>query len=308
MWLETYQTTVKEVTFIKTKIKFDKWILPKYGKMKIKDIDVATAQKIVNHWAKTTDQYRVLHSSASRVFKYAINLGMIDRNPLEYVLMPKRIKEAPRTEKIKVYTKQELKELFHYLDNTKPSYNNDFNNILFRFLIYSGCRISEALALNWSDIDFNNQTVTINKTLSQTKNGYKVSTTKTAASNATLILDATTIIKLKKWQINQRKYMLTLGITEPTSIFCGIYKQTITHHAIYARLITITKEANVPFLGVHSTRHTHASLLLDSGATMKEVQERLRHTKISQTLDVYGHLAKETKEKTVEKLVKHLDL
>lgn len=76
----------------------------------------------------------------------------------------------------------------------------------------------------------------------------------------------------------------------------------------YARLITITKEANVPFLGVHSTRHTHASLLLDSGATMKEVQERLRHTKISQTLDVYGHLAKETKEKTVEKLVKHLDL
>lgn len=308
LWLETYQTTVKEVTFIKTQIKFDKWILPKYGKMKIKDIDVATAQKIVNHWAKTTDQYRVLHSSASRVFKYAINLGIIDRNPLEYVLMPKRIKEAPRTEKIKVYTKQELKELFHYLDNTKPSYNNDFNNILFRFLIYSGCRISEALALNWSDIDFNNQTVTINKTLSQTKNGYKVSTTKTAASNATLILDATTIIKLKKWQINQRKYMLTLGITEPTTIFCGIYKQTITHHAIYARLITITKEANVPFLGVHSTRHTHASLLLDSGATMKEVQERLRHTKISQTLDVYGHLAKETKEKTVEKLVKHLDL
>nr|WP_276532526.1 tyrosine-type recombinase/integrase [Enterococcus italicus] len=65
---------------------------------------------------------------------------------------------------------------------------------------------------------------------------------------------------------------------------------------------------NVPFLGVHSTRHTHASLLLDSDATMKEVQERLRHTKISQTLDVYGHLAKETKEKTVEKLVKHLDL
>ena len=87
----------------------------------------------------------------------------------------------------------------------------------------------------------------------------KVSTTKTAASNATLILDATTINKLKKWQIDQRKYMLTLGITEPTSIFCGIYKHTITHHAIYARLITITKEANVPFLGVHPTRHTRFS-------------------------------------------------
>ena len=90
--------------------------------------------------------------------------------------------------------------------------------------------------------------------------------------------------------------MLSLGITDPTMIFCGIYKQMITHHAIYARMLTITEKSGVPFMGIHVTRHTHASLLLDAGANMKEVQDRLRHASIKMTMDTYGHLSKETKD------------
>ena len=56
----------------------------------------------------------------------------------------------------------------------------------------------------------------------------------------------------------------------------------------------------VPFLGVHVARHTHASMLLDAGATMVEVQTRLRHTKISQTIDCYGHLAKKRKKRLLK--------
>ncbi|MCH0359679.1 tyrosine-type recombinase/integrase, partial [Enterococcus faecium] len=55
------------------------------------------------------------------------------------------------------------------------------------------------------------------------------------------------------------------------------------------------------------TRHTHASMLLESGVSMKEVQERLRHSSIKLTMDTYAHLTKETKEKTVEKLAEHLN-
>lgn len=113
--------------------------------------------------------------------------------------------------------------------------------------------------------------------------------------------------QLKRWQVNQRKYMLTLGITEPKNVFCGIYKQVITHHATYVRLMNITDKIGIPFLGNHVFRHTCASMLLDSGASMKEVQDRLRHSSIKITMDHYSHLSKETKEKTVEKLVKHLN-
>ena len=101
--------------------------------------------------------------------------------------------------------------------------------------------------------------------------------------------------------------MLTLGITEPTMFFCGIYKEIITKHAIYSHMITICKNVGIPFLGNHVTRHTHSSMLLESGVSMKEVQERLRHSSIKLTMDTYTHLTKETKAKTVEKLAQHLN-
>lgn len=307
LWLETYQTTVKESTFLKTEIKFIKWILPVYGDLRIKEVTVKKAQQIINRWAKDTDQYRVLHSTAKRIFEYAINLGLIQYNPLAHIMMPKRVKETTEDDAIKVYSKEQLKSLFDYIGSLKPSYTNEYNKTLLRVLFYSGCRISEVLALNWTDIDFENKNVTINKTLSQTKHGYKISDPKTDKSSAVIALDAETIVLLNKWKINQRKYMLSLGITDPTMIFCGIYKQMITHHAIYARMLTITEKSGVPFMGIHVTRHTHASLLLDAGANMKEVQDRLRHASIKMTMDTYGHLSKETKEKTVEKLVAHLN-
>nr|WP_242478260.1 site-specific integrase [Enterococcus faecium] len=149
-------------------------------------------------------------------------------------------------------------------------YKNDFNATLLRLLFYSRMRISEALALNWSDIDFQEKTVSINKTLSQRKNGYKIASPKTKSSTNSLLLDEETLTIMKKRLVNQRKYMLTLGVTDPTMVFCGIYKEIVTHHAIYSRLISLTEKAGIPFLGVHVTRHTHASLSLDSGATMKE--------------------------------------
>lgn len=56
LWVETYKTTVKEVTFIKNEIKFNKWILPVYGDLRIKEVTVKRAQQIVNAWAKETDR------------------------------------------------------------------------------------------------------------------------------------------------------------------------------------------------------------------------------------------------------------
>jgi len=256
LWYESYKTTVKEVTQLKIEIKFNKWILPKYGQFRIKEITTKHVQKILNQWAKTTDQYKVL---------------------------------------------------FQYLESKRSTYRAEYDKTLLRFLFFSGCRISEALALDWSDIDFESNTVTINKTLSQTKYGYKISSPKTRNSYGSLSLDNKTINWLKKWQINQKRYMLTLGITDPTMIFCGIYKEIITKHAIYSRMITICKNSGIPFLGNHVTRHTHAIMLLESGVSMKEVQERLRHSSIKLTMDTYAHLTKETKEKTVEKLAEHLN-
>lgn len=304
-WFETYGTTVKEVTKIKTKIQFDKWILPKYGELRINEITVKQAQQIMNAWVKKTSQYKLLQSTTSRVFRYAINLGIIANNPLERIIMPK--KETTKKDTMKVYSKEELSKLFAYLNGLESNYRNEYDYTLIRLLFYSGVRISEALALEWKDIDFENNQITINKTLSQSEKGFKVSSPKNDTSISKLTIDKMTMKELKKWRLNQKKYMFAVGVTEPFFIFSGIYKEMINHHAIYRRFQAITKHAGIPFLGIHVTRHTHASLLLESGATMKEVQTRLRHSSIKMTMDIYSHLSQESKEKTVENFVNYVN-
>ncbi len=74
---------------------------------------------------------------------------------------------------VKIYSRNQLEILFQYLESKRSTYRADYDKTLLRFLFFSGCRISEALALNWSDIDFDSNTVTINKTLSQKNMGTK---------------------------------------------------------------------------------------------------------------------------------------
>lgn len=217
LWFESYATTVKEVTLLKNEIKFNKWILPVYGDLRIRAITVKHAQKIVNKWAKKTDQYRILHSTASRIFKYAINLGIIDRNPLERVLMPQREKTIKET--IKVYSKDELKKLFTYVDGKEGTYRNEYDKALLRFLFYSGVRVSEALAMNWGDVDFENGSVLIDKTLSQTKHGYKITTPKTETSNAKLAMDETYHEDLKKMADQPKKVYVKPWHDKPPACF-----------------------------------------------------------------------------------------
>lgn len=133
LWYESYKTTVKEVTQLKIEIKFNKWILPKYGKFRIKEITVKHVQKILNQWSKTTDQYKVLHSTVSRIFKYAMTLGLITKNPCELVIMPNRNIEKKK-DTVKVYSRDQLERLFKYLESKRSSYRTDYDKTLLRFL------------------------------------------------------------------------------------------------------------------------------------------------------------------------------
>ena len=61
------------------------------------------------------------------------------------------------------------------------------------------------------------------------------------------------------------------------------------------------------FKGVHATRHTHASILLESGATLKDIQDRLRHANIQMTMNIYSHLTDKKRVETVDKFVAYMN-
>ncbi|MEI2413517.1 site-specific integrase [Ligilactobacillus salivarius] len=91
-------------------------------------------------------------------------------------------------------------------------YYNQEKYTIFRLLAYSGIRIGECLALTWHDLDYKNNTITINKTLARTDKGITIQTPKTKASNRVISLDVETIQILKSWQLEQRKQLLKIGI------------------------------------------------------------------------------------------------
>ena len=306
LWLESYQTTVKESTLLNTKRFFDIHILPIFAKMKLSKISIAQCQKAVNTWAKEVRHYKRLNAYCKRLMNYAISLELIDKNPFEYVIKPK---EKDKDDKKKFYTKEELQEILEYLESRTHSedelqrHQEYFYYCLVRLLAFSGLRINEALALEWSDIDFNSCTLSVNKTLSRTSKGFEPSTPKTKASIRQIPLDAKTTQSLKQWRLIHKQILFSNG-KRSENVFSDMFGAKMHYMACWYQVEKRIKETDVITLNFHAFRHTHASLLFASGVSMKEAQTRLGHSSIQMTMDIYTHVTADQQTETVEKLSK----
>lgn len=231
--------------------------------------------------------------------------------------MIKPVVKKNEKEKIKYYTLEELSKLLTYLENkvkksqtatTLQQFFSLFDLTFYRFLAYSGLRGGEAAALSWDDIDFTNKTVEVSKTMSETRNGFVISSPKTKSSYRTISLDDKTLRTLKKWQLKQRELLFSNGITKNEAVFCDYNGLRLNRADLYQRSYRLAKACGLHNIGTHGFRHTHASLLFEAGVTMKETQVRLGHSSIDMTMNIYTHVTKKTTEKTVEKLMQFANL
>ena len=219
----------------------------------------------------------------------------IPSNPARDVVLPRNTQKAKR-QKVKHFDNEELKKFLGYLDNLDlKKFRYCYENTLYKFLLATGCRINEALALSWSDIDLENAVVHITKTLN-----YKQETNspKSKASYRDLDIDQATVTMLKAYKVRQIQEAWKIGKTE-TVVFSDFIHEYPNNRTLQTRLRTHFKRANVTNIGFHGFRHTHASLLLNSGMPYKELQHRLGHSTLSMTMDIYSHLSKESAKKAV---------
>lgn len=300
LWLTSYKLTVQDSTYRDTKIAIERYIYPKFGDRPIEDITRVECQQAVNDWYLHYVEFSALIGKTSRIFKYAITMDMVNTNPMESVIKPAK-KDAHK--RVKVYTKQEFNTLMAYLNNNQSNYNGHLMYALFRLLFFTGLRINEALALEWSDVDFKAKTLNIDKTLKFVDKKLTVDKPKTKASVAVLPIDDQTLKILKTWRAYKKETRLAIGLTGEPPIFSKLDGNWDFASSVYYHLRKATENAGVPFYGNHVTRHTHASFLIEAGANLKEVQTRLRHTSIKMTMDVYGHLSKEYEVGTLDKFV-----
>lgn len=282
------------------KSQIEKYLRPTFGSYKLDKLTPAIIQQQVNKWARDYNQnnggfkrYGQLHSYNKRILQYGVSLQALKSNPAKNILVPKVKKDKA---KIKHFTDPELKQFFEYLDSLdQKRFKNLFHVTLYKFLLATGCRINEALALEWSDIDLDNAVVHITKTLNYR---LEINSPKSKSSYRDIDIDPKTVTMLKQYKLRQTQEAWILGRTEKV-VFSDFIHEYPNNRTLQARLKIHFKQAQVPDIGFHGFRHTHASLLLNAGIPYKELQHRLGHSTLSMTMDIYSHLSKESAKKAV---------
>lgn len=153
-----------------------------------------------------------------------------------------------------------------------------------------GLRRGEIAAQRWRDLDAETGVLSIAQTAEETKAGIRYKETKNKLGRA-VQLDGDTLEELRAWKLRQAEELLRLGVrASPETFICttalggGWYPNSITHE--FVKAVAVEK---LPRLRFHDLRHAHASHMLAKGIHPKIVSERLGHSKIGITMDLYSH-------------------
>lgn len=299
LWFESYQNTVKPTTAENLKIKLDTMIEDYFKNIKINDITVVFCQDLFLKLSKRYVMYYSYTSIINRVMKYAVMLDIINTNPLDKVIRPKA-KEVKK--KDNCYTKEELNEFLSIAkkNGTQVLYT------LTHTIAYTGLRIGEALALKWSDINFKDKTISVNHTAVVVDGKQVLQSPKTKTSKRIISVDQYTLQILKDWQLGQKKEYFKLGkpyLHDDNFIFTNSAGSLYLATEVRQAMKRFIKRNNLKPISPHGLRHTHASLLFESGLQPKEISDRLGHNNIKTTLDLYTHINDNQRSSAVDKFI-----
>ena len=304
-WLALHKETVKGSTWRYIERRVKNHVRPYFKDMYVDKITLRHCQDFTNKvFAAAPVGFTQIISIVKNMLDYALRLGMIESNPMLYVIKPK--KQTTISDKHgNYYNKDELKKFLAAAKDTDLK-----KYTLFRLLAYSGIRAGECLALTWHDLDYKNNTIAINKTYAKTNNGIKIQTPKTKASIRKVSLDVETIQVLKEWQLNQRKQLLKVGINAMNKrqlIFSNNKNSFIANETVRLAIHQIAKKAGIYPITTHGFRHTHATLLFASGMDIKQVQARLGHSNVQTTLNIYTHAIQDKQDKMGDEFAKYIN-
>lgn len=281
-----YKHTVKESTLIVVESRYRNHIKPAIGNKLIQSVTIKELQDLANSWKDLSSSFMIANF-LKRLFRHAQKIGAIEKNPVDAIIFPKRKKKS---NKKNFWSKQELKK---FLEEAKK-HRNDHAYPLFRLLAFCGMRKGEALALSWNDVDVANRQLKIHRNLSNCRHGSKITSTKTNTSRK-ISIDNETLDALLKIKSD---YPL---------VFHKFDGEPYNMNSPANWMDDICRNISVDKIVIHGLRHTHASLLFEAGASIKEVQHRLGHANTKMTMDIYTHVTKESRDDFAEKFADFID-
>lgn len=223
------------------------------------------------------------HSVLHGALEHAVDSGLISRNPARR--LPKASRPSPRRVEMKTWTADQLRAFF-------AATEGDRFRSCYVVAATTGVRRSELLGLRWADVDLETGVMAIRRGLVAA--GYEVHEGEPKSGRArTVALDAETVAELKRHRARQLQERMKWGEawTDAGLVFTREDGTAIHPQSLSGAFERAVKRSGLPVIRFHDLRHTHASLLLSAGVHPKVVQERLGHSSITITLDLYSHVA-----------------
>jgi integrase len=230
--------------------------------------------------------HRVLH----RMLGHAATWGVVATNVAALVSPPR-----PSENEITILTEEQIGVILRYLEGRtlRP---------IIALLLGTGARRGEALALRWKDVDLDNGTVRIQQSVEQTKSGLRIKSPKTKHGRRNVSISPWLIAELKAHHLRQQERRLSLGIgraRDDSLVFARWDGKMRSPHWLsqkFAQAMTFLKIDCT----LHGLRHTHVSQLIAAGLDVLTISRRVGHASPSVTLNVYGHMFKNTDVRAAE--------
>jgi len=337
-WLIEYAETQLQLKTIESyKSELNNKILPALGNIKLSQLSPVQILSFLNNlledgvrldgrpggYSDRTIKYQ--WQILSSVLQTAVYWQLIPENPCRRVKAPKNKKALDHQytdSKVEFFNEQQCAILLDLIQDKPLKYQLAINIALF-----CGLRKGEVLGLTWNDIDFENQTLYVNKSRSYLKGKGVVTTkTKTESSNRVLSFSSTLVRLLREYKLWQNGEKAKSGdlwdeewyntpwlLTQQNGK--GMSYSTLTqwllktirrHNAGVLKDDLIPKEEKVkyilPVLSFHKLRHTSATLLVGGNTDIRTVAARLGHTRTSMTMDIYAHGLKSSDRKASDTL------
>ena len=309
-WLESIKNTIEQTTWEGYHQYVTKHIVPYFQKHKV-TLEKISKQHLQQYYnskfengkingkgglsAKTLKNH---HAIIGKSLKDAMLDDLIVYNPNDRVKMPKKQKFVG-----KFYSIEQANQLI--------SASKDTDLYVSTVLaVFGGLRRSELLGLKWHSVNFKERTITIKDTVVRIKTVVEKERPKNQSSHRTLQVPPDIMSILLTEQKRQAGNKKLFGDSYHDSEYVCRHADGTTYlpNTFTVAIQRLMNKAGLPQIRLHDIRHTTASILLNMGFNLKEIQEWLGHSDISTTLNIYGHLDHESKKNIAIGFAKVLEI